>query len=243
MEDIFCEREHLGKGIFVCMNKTHRFSTDSVLLADFAKIGAKDIACDFGTGCGVIPMIWSVKGGNDITGIEINPEAFELFSKSIEDNGMTGKIKAVNGDIREIKNIFPSGKFSLVTMNPPYFSLSSGLENADEGTNTARHETNCDIFDAAKSASYLLKFGGRFCVCHRPERLCDVFEAMRKNKIEPKRLRLVCARSNKEPWLVLVEGKKGGKVGLKAEKMLYIKDENGNYTEEVREIYGDYATF
>ena len=47
----------LGRGIKVKINRVHRFSTDAVLLADFASPKKDDIACDLGTGCGIIPLL------------------------------------------------------------------------------------------------------------------------------------------------------------------------------------------
>ena len=57
--------------------------------------------------------------------------------------------------------------------------------------NAARNEELCTINDITAAAGYLLKFGGRLCLCSRPERLTDTICAMRGAGIEPKRMRLV----------------------------------------------------
>ena len=102
----------------------------------------------------------------------------------------------------------------------------------------ARHETLCTIDDVCASASRNLKFGGRLCVCNRPERLCDIMVAMRKNNLEPKRARFVSKSKNTAPWLVLVEGKKGSKPFMKIEPQFYIQSDDGTrFSDELKELY------
>ena len=95
----------------------------------------------------------------------------------------------------------------------------------------------CSIEDVCKAAAKLLQFGGRLCVCQRPERLLDVLEAMRQEKIEPKRVRFVQKRGDTAPWLFLAEGRKGAKRFLKVEPPLLIQDENGEFSPELKKIY------
>ena len=110
-----------------------------------------------------------------------------------------------------------------------------------ESARIARHEVCCNIEDACKAASYLLKYAGRFCMCHRPERLVDTLELMRKYKIEPKRLRFVQDKTGERPFLFLVQGQKGAKPFLRVEPQLIIKKDNGKFTPEMLDIYGSYA--
>ena len=126
-----------------------------------------------------------------------------------------------------------------MTCNPPYKADGAGNQNLSEAERIARHEVKCVFADVVKAAKHLLKFGGRLCVCHRPERLTDIFSEMRANGIEPKVLREVIQREGKEAWLVLVEGKVGGKNGLTIMPPLYVENK-GQLTDEMMEIYGDY---
>ena len=82
----------------------------------------------------------------------------------------------------------------------------------------------------------MLRFGGRICICHLPERLPDLFQAMRANRIEPKRIRFVQEEANKAPWLILVEGKLGAKPFLQVERPLLIW-EGSNNSKEMLEIF------
>lgn len=125
--------------------------------------------------------------------------------------------------------------------NPPYKENGTGLHNPHSGKKTARHEVECSLEDIVKVSSSLLNFGGRFCLCQRPERLTDILVLMRQYKIEPKRLRLVQQRLNKPPKLVLVEGRKGGKRGfMTTEETLMIENSLGEYSEEMLKVYGNY---
>ena len=72
---------------------------------------------------------------------------------------------------------------------------------------------------------------------HRPSRLSDIFAALKKYSLEPKRLRLVAPREGKEPNLVLIEAAKGGKSFLKVMPTLNMYNADGSYTDEVLGIY------
>jgi tRNA1(Val) A37 N6-methylase TrmN6 len=55
--------------------------------------------------------------------------------------------------------------------------------------------------------------------------------------LEPKRLRFVHHRQDKDSGLVLVEGRKNGNPGLKVEAPLVLSDAEGRETAEYRRIY------
>ena len=231
--------EDLGEGVGVVVSKQHTFGTDAMLLAHFANPKRNDIACDFGSGCGIIPFLWLRDGKcKEITAIEIQENGCNQMLRSKELND-TDKITILNRDLKEINDLKP-GSFDLVTMNPPYKIENGGIKNDEEYATIARHETFCNMNDIAKSASRLLRFGGKFCICHRPERVFDAMYAMRENGIEPKTLRFVSKKGDTQPWLVLIEGKRGAKNGLKVEKNLVAYNDDGTLTEEMLSITEKY---
>ena len=234
--------ERLSDDIKIAVSSDHTFGTDAVLLSDFAKIKARDKALDMGTGCGIIPFLWLRNEKiNNVSCLDIQKNAYEQVCHSIELNGVQSRIKAYNCDLRKINEDFGAEQFSLVTMNPPYKPVGTGIESLGESARIARHEVCCNIEDACKAASYLLKYAGRFCICHRPERLVDTLELMRKYRIEPKRLRFVQDKTGEQPFLFLVQGQKGAKPFLRVEPQLIIKKDNGKFTPEMLDIYGSYA--
>ena len=231
--------EPLGNGIKVLVNDFYHFSTDTILLADFAGIKKNAKAVDLGTGCGTIPFLWSRDFKPEIYAVEIQDAACRLFERSIEYNGLEN-IKVINADLRELKGVLPFGDFDLVCCNPPYKLAGGGIKNPDSEKLLARHEESCTLEDIAEAAKNLLKFGGRFCMCQRPERLTDVLEVMRKNSLEPKRLRFVQQRYDKKPKLFLIEGRRSSKSGnLVVEPTLFI-EKDGVLSEEMKKIYGSY---
>lgn len=233
--------EPLGNGIEIIVSDLFHFSTDTILLADFAKPKRNDKAVDLGTGCGTIPLLWARSNPSmEIKAVEIQTDGSEMASRSVVHNGLEN-IEIFNKDLKELRGVLPFGYFSLVSCNPPYKEKGTGITNPDNEKLIARHEESCSIDDITLCAKNLLQFGGRFCLCQRPERLADVLLSMRKNDLEPKRLRFVQQRKSKAPKLFLVEGKRGGKPSsLIVEKTLFIEDEKGRLSDEMMEIYGSY---
>ena len=104
--------------------------------------------------------------------------------------------------------------------NPPYFPAGSGASAEGEARRNAREECTCTLEDVCAAAKRVLRYGGRFALVHRAERLTDVLCAMRESGIEPKRLRFLAKSAASAPSLLLVEGKRGGKSGLVIEPPL-----------------------
>lgn len=234
--------ERLSDDIKIAVSDDHTFGTDAVILSHFAGIKPRDKALDMGTGCGIIPMLWLRNEKiNNVSCLDIQENAYEQVCFTIKENHLENRITPHLCDLREISKAFKAEQFSLVTMNPPYKPVGTGIESLSESAKIARHEICCSIEDAVKAAAYLLKYGGRFCMCHRPERLVDTLEIMREYKLEPKRLRFVQDRNGEQPFLFLVQGQKGSKPFLRVEPQLIIKKKNGKFTDEMLEIYGSYA--
>jgi len=226
--------EELGKGFKVCVSQEHRFGTDAFLLADFAKPRHKDKVCDYCTGCGIIAMIMQRNfQPAKIYALEIQQKAYEQVKLSAKESG-TLNVEAVLGDLKEWRS--PEA-LDLITCNPPYKISGTGAKNDSDAVSIARHEMMCTIQDVCAAAAKNLRFGGRLCVCNRPERLSDVIMAMRENGIEPKRLRTVHKNPETAPWLILVEGRRGGNNFIQIEKPLYVRSADGGISEEMSRIY------
>ncbi len=233
--------EYLGSGIRVAVSKEHSFGTDAVLLADFASPKRNEKACDLGTGCGIIPMIWCRNGqAKEITAVELQKKGFLQTCESIRISSVEDKVRAVNHDLKDIKSVLGHASMDIVTMNPPYKAADAGIKSVAKAELIARHEVECNLDDICSTAAYLLNFGGRLCMCNRPERLSDTIVAMKNNGIEPKRLRLVAKTPYTRPWLFLIEGRKGGKPFMNIDPLLIMYGEDGELSKEVTDIYGEY---
>lgn len=232
--------EYIDGSLKLVVSDSHTFGTDALLLAAFSAPKRKNTVCDFGTGCGIIPFYWLREGVEKVHAVEIQPLACDQLTRSIEMNSLEERFSLYNSDLRELKGKLEAGIFDLVTMNPPYTAEGHGIISDTAADKIARHETSLELTDVFLAASRLLKFGGRMCICLRPERLTEAMMGMREAKIEPKRLRFVSQRDGKAPWLFLLEGKKGRKPGLIVENELHIENSDGSPSEEMKKIIGSY---
>ena len=160
-----------------------------------------------------------------------------MAKKSIKLNNLENKFEIINENILNLEKIYKENTFDVITTNPPYKKIDTGVLNENKKKIVSRHEITASLEDFLKVSKRLLKDKGELYMVHRPERLVDIIYNMRKYKIEPKTIRFVFSNKNKEPKLVLIKGIKNAKPFLKIEKNLYIYDENGKYSEEIEKIY------
>lgn len=218
------------------------FSLDAVLLAKFTYVpSAQGKIVDLCTGNGVIPLFLSARTKATIIGVELQERLADMATRSIQYNNLQKQIEIIEGDVKVIPLKLGIEKYDVVTCNPPYFPAHEASDkNLKEHMAIARHELHLTLDQAVESASRLLKQGGKAAFVHRPGRLLDIVTAMRANRLEPKRIRFVHSKMGKEANTLLIEGIKDGKPDLKILPPLYVYDEDGEYTEEVRVmLYGD----
>jgi len=226
------------EGPVFCASRHFPLSTDSILLADFARARRGETGIDLGCGAGILTLLLLHRQeGLAMTGLELMPEAAVLAERNLAANGYTDRGTVLTGDIRRVRERFPSGSFDFAVSNPPYFPARSGAHSPDAERAAARSESTCSLEELCAAARYLCRSGGSFYVVHRAERLTDLFCTMRANAIEPKRLRLVCHHSAAAPSLALVEGRRDGRSGLTVEPTLILFDADGGESAESRRIY------
>ena len=214
------------------------FGMDAVLLSSYAKVRKRELALDLGTGTGILPILLEAKNeGEHYTGLEIQEESADMARRSVSHNGLEDKIDIVTGDIKEASGIFGAASFHVITTNPPYMIGEHGLKNENEALYIARHEALCTLDDILRESARLLKPKGRFYMVHRPFRLPEILAKMSAYGIEPKRMRLVYPHIDKEPNMVLLEGLRGGRPRMQVEPPLIVYRKDGEYTEELLEIY------
>ncbi len=217
-----------------------QFGIDAVLLADFAckglKSGKKII--DLGTGTGIIPLLMNSRISASFTGLEVQKESAELAARSIALNGLEEQIKIINGDLKKVSELFDRHSFDAVTCNPPYMTDEHGERNALDALTIARHEVLCTLEDVVAAADYLLAPHGKFFMIHKPFRLPEIFVTLAAHKLEAKCMRLISPFADKEANMVLIEARKNAKRRLSIEPPLVVRDDNGNYTKEINNIYG-----
>ena len=194
----------------------YTFTSDSVLLAKFANVKKGDNVADFCAGSGIVGFyLYALNSEkiNSLTFFELQTSLYELCQKSIQENLLSERAVAINTKLQEIDKSY-NEKFSVIVCNPPYMKVNQGQQKEKEGIAICTSEVMLKIDELCTAFSRCLKFGGRVFLVHRADRLVDVVYNLKKCGIEPKRLQFVSAK-NKEPYLFLLEGVKGGKSGLK----------------------------
>lgn len=232
--------DDLQNGLFIIQKQNgFKFGIDAVLLADFAKDARSERTLDLCAGTGIVPLLLCAKTDTgEIHGLEIQEDIAEMASRSAEYNGLSGRVFIKRGDLNDAPQIYGRGSFDKITCNPPYMKCGSGIQNDADTKSLSRHEVMCTLDDVVRVSSVMLISKGRFFIVHRPSRLADIMCAMRKYRIEPKRMRFVHPSRKKAPNLVLVEGMKDGGEELKILPPLYVYGEDGGYSSEIDLIYG-----
>ena len=237
------DREHietLNGRLQVIVSPDHTFGTDAMLLAAFAMPKPRERACDLGAGCGIIPFYWLSRGHRSAAAVELQPAACDMMRRSAALSGASDRLTVIETDLRAEHPALPPGGFDLVTMNPPYTAAGHGIPSESAAGRAARHEETLTLPELAARAARLLNWGGRFCLCMRPDRLPETMRTFSDAGLEPKRLRLVSQCAGRAPWLFLLACRKGGRPGLTVEPELTLKTPGGADTEEMLRILGAY---
>ncbi len=221
------------------------YGTDAFLLAAFIRKAALgSVGCEIGSGTGIVSLLAASKGKiGRIYALEVQQSFAELCERNIELNGLSDRVVSFHGDARNVKPSDFGGELDVVFSNPPYMKTDSGKRNEHDEKYIARHEVCGDIESFCASASRLLRFGGLFYCVYRPDRMAELFSAMEKNSLEPKRMTFVYADSETEPSMMLVESKKGASHGMKITPPLLLHerdtDKSGkrHLTSEAEKIY------
>ena len=179
---------------------------DALALGGFATVKPGWRVCDLGTGSAALLLLLARRAeGLSLCGVERDPLSVRTAQENLTQNGLVGEI--LQEDLRN--SSLPPGSFELVVSNPPYFSTGSGKSGG-----SFRSEEACTLRELCRTAGRLVKNGGRFALCHRPERLTELLCTLREEGLEPKRLQLCAHSPDHPPFLVLVESVRQGRPGL-----------------------------
>lgn len=215
------------------------FSLDSVLLPNFVTLNKNvETIIDLGCGNAPIPLILSTKTDAKIIGVEIQKDSYELARKSVLYNHLDDRIELLNIDMKDLRDRYSSDSIDVITCNPPYFKfLETSNLNDDIHKVIARHEKMITLEEIISLSKYLLKNNGVLAMVHRTDRLIEIINLFQKYGLEVKKIRFIYPKINTESNMVLIEGRKNGKTGLKLLPPLYAHNEDGSYTEEVLRMF------
>jgi tRNA1Val (adenine37-N6)-methyltransferase len=243
-----CDAMWPGGPVFIRDDSSFRPGTDAVLLAAFAaggkSVGGKSAggraasAMDLGSGTGVVAILLAWADASlTVDGVEIQPSWASLARENVRLNGLEGRVSIMDGDLRRHREFLRAGAYDLVVSNPPYYAAGSGKSAPLLSRAQAREERESTLQDVVQAARYLTRWGGRFALVQKPERLSEVICALSQSGLEPKRLRFVQNKASSAPSLVLLESRRGARPSLTVEPPLILTDENGGESEEIKRIY------
>lgn len=215
----------------------YRVSLDALLLAHFVTVKRRERVIDLGTGNGVIPLILArLHDDIAIAGVEIQPAMVARAEKNIRLNQLVKQIRIYARDVRAIETIAPAASFDVAVCNPPYRLASSGRNSPNDEKRIARHECCGALGDFLSAAGFVLRAKGRVALVYLADRAVELFAAMHAARLEPKRLRMVHSFIGAEASLVLVEGIKDGRKGVKILPPLIVYGDDKEYSAEVAAI-------
>ena len=232
--------EDLRLGGLLVLQKKHgfRFGMDSVLLADFARIGVRDTYADFGSGSGVIPLLLTGRGkGAHCTALECQADFAEMASRTVALNHLSDRIRVICGDVRDAEGLIGQCSVDHVICNPPYGIPGKALHNPSGSTATARHQGEDGLLPWFRSAHRVLRGKGCLSLVFPAPHMLEIMDLLRTARLTPKRFRLVYPRTDKPANLILIEAMKDARPMLRPEPPLVIYESDGSMTPELRRIY------
>lgn len=227
------------KGLLLIQDKTkYCFTSDAVLLANFAKGKKKQVLVDLCSGIGPVATLVLAKNNLKMAyGVELQTPLFELAQKSAKLNHLEDKLQFINSPVQEVSKHFAQNSIDIVTANPPYESPRGHYLSTDEQMNACKYETHLSLEELIASASYLLKFGGKFFLVHKSSRIAEIIALLKKYKLEPKVLRFVQPKISLNSNVVLIEAVAGGKEGALVLPNLVLNNADGTFTDEIKKLY------
>ena len=218
--------------------KGFRFGMDAVLLADFARVEERDHAADFGTGTGILPLLIAGRGrAKQIDAFEIQPGMAEMAQRSVQLNGMEGRIRVHHIPVEQAEDVIAPGSLDVIVCNPPYGVPGTTLLNPEKELSLARHQGETGLTTWYRMAYRLLRGKGRFNMIYPAPRMLEAMTALSKARLEPKRFRLIYPYAEKAANLVLIEAMKDAKPMLHPEPPLIVYEPDGSMTAELKTIY------
>lgn len=219
------------------------FSLDAVLLAHFAAPPLKSHAkiVDLCAGNGAVGLFLTAKTKAQIIEIELQERLAQLAQRSVYLNQLEDQVAVLNIDLNDTFKYLNKDTYDVVTCNPPYFSdLPKSKKNPNQYLAIARHEITVTLEETLQVTSGLLKTRGKTYFVHRPERLFEITELMKKHRLAPKKIQLVYPKAGREANMVLIEAIKDGRTGgVRFLPPITVYDENDEYLPFIKEVlYG-----
>ena len=232
-----------GKVRIVQPRRGYRFSVDSILLARFASVRARDRILELGAGTGVISLtIAALQHPREIVALEIQSDLAAIIRRNAKLNGIE-TIRTIAGDLRNPDDAaIERESFDLVIANPPYRASNAGRISPHQARQIARAEALATLEDFVAAASRYARRGGRVAFVFAADRSAELIAMLRDHHLEPKRIRFVHPYADAVATTILIEARKNGGIEVAIEPPLIMFEAPGVYSREGRAMLDDVAS-
>lgn len=214
--------EPLGDGLTIMRTPAFNYGNDAVELSRLFKAHRDARAVDLCAGGGILALLCAYRTGARFTAVELQEELCHALrtSASLNERLLSHTIDVINADIRALEDILPASSFDAAICNPPYYD-KGGSPSFNAVRDASRRQEECTVQDVAAAAARLLKTGGNLFISYPAPRLAEAVCALCSVGLEPKHMRFLRGTASKPPYLVLIQAKKGARVGaIISEKVL-----------------------
>lgn len=217
---------------------SQKVSTDACIFGAWTARHARPsgTALDIGAGTGLLMLMLAQQHDVDIDGVEIEPECFGQMKENISKSKWANRLRAILGDVKEMNE---PGRYDLVISNPPFYE--NQLSSPNEVRNLAWHSSKLSLEELFSNALSLLAHTGQFALIIPYVRKDELVGLARNAGLFPSRS-LSVRHTLAHPFTryMVMYSKKEVEPII---EILNIKTEEGNYSEEMLQLMGEYYLF
>jgi tRNA1Val (adenine37-N6)-methyltransferase len=213
-----------------------KVSTEACILGSYCKHEKPTNILDIGTGTGLLAFMLHQKYPDaTITALEIAENAFLQAQTNIAENNFSEKIKLLHQSVQEFATT-TNEKFSLIVCNPPFYEKHLLSDNPHK--NIALHQQTLSLQELALCIGTLLASEGIAFVLLPPYQMQQFLAFCKIKNLFPSKI-LEIYHSPKHKLFRYIAAVGFVSTELQIEK-LYIKNDDETYTEQFRELLGDF---
>ena len=217
----------------------YRAAIDPILLAAAATDGDRRVL-DIGCGVGTAAICLATRITEcSVTGLEIQPDLAALARENAAENGLSGRVEIVTGDLLDPPDSVAAIAFDAVIANPPYQTAGQSAP-PDASKAIANHEGEAALADWVRFGVRVLKHKGRLTMIHRADRLDGLCAALHPT-FGDIRLLPLWPRAGAAARRVIVQARKGVRSPASLLPGLVLHEGDGRFTAAAEAILRDGA--
>ncbi len=214
-----------------------KVGTDGVLLGAWVNCADNKNILDIGCGTGLIGIMLGQRNSTaNITGIEIDKEAFEEYKENMAGAPWANRLKGVLGPIQDYSRTSDQ-QYDLIVSNPPFFTGGTFTDNS--GLNAAKHTVKLPHGDLILSIRRLLAKDGTFSLILPYMEGLRFMELAERADLHVKRITEVFPKASLAINRLMIEFG-WEKVDPPMPTQLIIREEDNSYTAAYKELTKDF---